>query len=225
VDARSYAAEEERLAAACEAARLIQPGMNVGLGSGSTVAVLIDLLAESVPDASFVAASPATANAARTHGLPVVALDDVGVLDLTIDGADRIDPAGWLIKGGGAAHTRERIVASAARRFVVIVSSNKLVDRLRPPVPLEILSFAPETTLAAIAPSRRRNDTPPSPDGGVIADFLGPVDVPRALAHRLDLQAGVIAHGLFAPEMVDLVIVGRGSDQTEVFVPKQRAIA
>jgi ribose 5-phosphate isomerase A len=59
----------------------------------------------------------------------------------------------------------------------------------------------------------------------VIADFLGPVDVPRALAHRLDLQAGVIAHGLFAPEMVDLVIVGRGSDQTEVFVPKQRPIA
>ena len=225
MDARSYAAEEEKRAAACEAARLIQPGMNVGLGSGSTVAALIDLLAESVPDASFVAASPATANAARTHGLRVVALDDIGVLDLAIDGADQINPGGWLIKGGGAAHTRERIVASAARRFVVIVSSNKLVDRLRPPVPLEILAFAAETTLAAIAPSRRRNHTPPSPDGGVIADFLGPVDDPGRLARRLDRQAGVIAHGLFAPEMVDLVIVGRGGDRTEVFVPRQRAIA
>ncbi len=225
MDAHSRAAEEEKLAAAYEAVRLIRPGMNVGLGSGSTVALLSKVLAQSAPDATFVAASPATANAAETHGLRVVALDDVGVLDLAIDGADQIDPAGWLIKGGGAAHTRERIVASAARRFIVIVSSNKLVDRLRPPVPLEILSFAPETTLAAIAPSRRRANTPPSPDGGVIADVLGPIDDARALARRLDRQAGVIAHGLFAPEMVDLVIVGRGSDQTEVFVPKQRAIA
>jgi ribose 5-phosphate isomerase A len=224
VDGRAHAADE-KLAAAREAARLIQPGMNVGLGSGSTVAVLIQVLAQFAPDASFVAASPATANAAETHGLKVVPLDDVAGLDLAIDGADQIDPAGWLIKGGGAAHTRERIVASAARRFVVIVSSDKLVDRLRPPVPLEILSFAPETTLAAVAPSRRRASTPPSPDGGVIADFLGPVDDPRALARRLDRHAGVTAHGLFAPEMIDVVIVGRGSDQTDVFMPDERAIA
>jgi ribose 5-phosphate isomerase A len=133
VDAHSHAAEEEKLGAAYAAVRLIRPGMNVGLGSGSTVALLIKVLAQSAPDAAFVAASPTTANAAETHGLRVVALDDVGVLDLAIDGADQIDPAGWLIKGGGAAHTRERIVASAAHRFVVIVSSNKLVDRLRPP--------------------------------------------------------------------------------------------
>lgn len=215
MDAHSRAAEEEKLAAAYEAVRLIRPGMNVGLGSGSTVALLIELLAQSAPDATFVAASPATANAAETHDLRVVALDDVGVLDLAIDGADQIDPAGWLIKGGGAAQTREKVLAAAAQCFVVIASSDKPVERLRPPVPLELVPFAVETTLAALGDARLRAHTPRSPDGGMIADFLGPVDDPRELAQRLDRQPGVVEHGLFPPELVDLVIVARGGS-TEV---------
>jgi ribose 5-phosphate isomerase A len=86
--------------------------------------------------------------------LPLVALDAVVGLDLAIDGADQIDPSGWLIKGGGAAHTRQKIVVAAARRFIVIASSNKLVERLRPPLPLELLPFAPVTTMAAIGSTR-----------------------------------------------------------------------
>ena len=200
--------EEEKVAAAREAARLVEPGMAVGLGSGSTVNRLVAVLAESPPAASFVAASLATAEAAAAAGLRVVSLDDVGELDLAIDGADQVDPERWLVKGGGAAHTREKIVAAAARRFVVIISSDKLVERLSPPVPLEILAFAPETALRAVGEARLRAGTPPSPDGGLIADYLGPVDDPRELASRLERIPGVVAHGLFPPQMVDEVIVG-----------------
>jgi ribose 5-phosphate isomerase A len=143
VAGRSPATDAEKRAAAWAAARLIRPGMTVGLGSGSTVAALVEVLAQAGPDACFVAASPATAATAEQHRLPLVALDSVAGLDLAIDGADQIDPSGWLIKGGGAAHTREKVVAAAARRFIVIASSNKLVERLRPPLPLELLPFAP----------------------------------------------------------------------------------
>jgi ribose 5-phosphate isomerase A len=219
---RSPAIEAEKRAAAWAAARLIRTGMTVGLGSGPTVACLVEVLAQARPDACFVAASPATAAAAQQHGLPLVALDAVAGLDLAIDGADQIDPSGWLIKGGGAAHTREKIIAAAARRFIVIASSNKLVERLRPPLPLELLPFAPATTMAAIGSTRRRAKMPVSPDGGVIADYHGPIDDPGQLARRLDEQPGVIAHGLFPPAMVDLVVVGRDYGGVEVFRPNRR---
>jgi ribose 5-phosphate isomerase A len=222
VDAHSRRAEQEKLAAARAAERLIEPKMTVGLGSGTTVNRLIEVLGQSPPDVLFVAASPATASAACVHGLRVVGLDDVGVLDLAIDGADQIDPTGWLIKGGGAAHTREKIVAAAARRFIVIASSNKLVDRLKPPVPIELVRFAAETTMEAIRPSRRRENTPPSPDGGVIADFLGDFDDPGELRRRLEQQPGVIEHGLFSPETVDFLIVGVGPENVHVLRPNAR---
>jgi len=211
----SPAIEFEKLAAAREAALLIEPGMVVGLGSGSTVRRLIEVLAEVRPDAAFVAASPASERAAEANGLRVLSLDVAGRLDLSIDGADQIDLTGWLIKGGGAAQTREKILAAAAQRFVVIASSDKPVERLRPPVPLELVPFAVERTLAALGDARLRAHTPRSPDGGMIADFLGLVDEPRELAQRLDRQPGVVEHGLFPPELVDLVIVARGGS-TEV---------
>jgi ribose 5-phosphate isomerase A len=211
------AADAEKIAAAREAARLVDSGMAVGLGSGSTVNWLIAVLAASAPDAAFVGASPATEHAARTSGLHVVHLDDVGELNLTIDGADQIDPHGWLIKGGGAAHTREKILAVAARRFVVIASSDKRVRSLRPPVPIEVLPFAPETTLAALGSARRRFCTPPSPDGGVIADFYGLVDEPAETPRRLERLPGIVEHGLFPPELVDLLIVGRPDGATDTF--------
>jgi ribose 5-phosphate isomerase A len=204
------ASEEEKLAAARAAAGLIEPGMVVGLGSGSTVNRVVDVLAERQSDAIFVPASPATADALARRSLPTGALGAVRAPDVTIDGADQIDPRGWLIKGGGAAHTREKILAGAAARFVVIASSDKLVDTLRPPVPLEILAFAPHATLTAVGDAQLRPDTERSPDGGLIADYLGPVNEPRELARRLEQTPGVIEHGLFPPEMVDLVIIGRG---------------
>jgi ribose 5-phosphate isomerase A len=192
--------------AARSAADLVQDGMCVGLGSGSTVAYLLEALGErSLSQARFAATSPATEQAALSLGLTVAGLDELGELDLAIDGADEVDPQGWLIKGGGAALTREKIVAAAARRFVVIVSQEKLVSTLSAPVPLELVAFAVQTTLAALGQARLR-DVPKSPDGGLIADYLGPVDDPRAVAARLSAQPGVVEHGLFEPEMVSSII-------------------
>jgi ribose 5-phosphate isomerase A len=192
--------------AAFAAAELVQDGMRVGLGTGSTVAFLLQALGErQLSDTRFTATSPATEQAARALGLTVAALDELGELDLAIDGADQVDPQGWLIKGGGAAHTREKIVAAAARRFVVIVSQEKLVSHLSAPVPLELVPFAVQTTLAALGEARLR-DVPRSPDGGLIADYLGPVSDPAALASRLSAQPGVVEHGLFEPQMVSSIV-------------------
>jgi ribose 5-phosphate isomerase A len=137
-------------------------------------------------------------------------LDDVGGLDIAIDGADQIDPHGWLIKGGGASHTREKIVAAAAERFVVIASAEKAVPSLTSPVPLEIMRFGAQSTLKALAPARLRG-VAPSPDGNLIADYLGPIEDPRTLSARLSAHPGLVEHGLFEPELVsDILIAGDG---------------
>jgi ribose 5-phosphate isomerase A len=197
----------QKRAAASAAVELVQDGMRLGLGTGTTVAYLLPALAASKFQAlRCVATSPATELAARALGLTVEELDDVGELDLAIDGADQIDPQGWLVKGGGGAHTREKIVASSARRFVVIASADKAVAELAPPVPLELVPFAVEHALAAVGAARLR-DAERSPDGGVIADYLGPVRDPRELSARLSATPGVVEHGLFAPELVSLIMI------------------
>lgn len=196
-------------AAARVAATLVQDGMRVGLGTGSTVAHLLTALgerSEELRGVRCVATSPATARIAQELGLDVEELDEVGELDIAIDGADQVDPLGWLVKGGGGAHTREKIVASRARRFVVIVSAEKEVARLLPPVPVEVLRFGARLTLAALGDARVR-DIGSSPDGNLIADYAGPVEDPRTLAERLSGTPGVVEHGLFAPEMVSEIIV------------------
>jgi ribose 5-phosphate isomerase A len=195
--------------AARAAAELVRDGMSVGLGTGSTVAHLLIALgerAEELRDTRCVATSPATAQIARDLGLHVEELDGLGELDIAIDGADQVDPAGWLVKGGGGAHTREKIVATAARRFVVIVSAEKEVARLGPPVPVEVLQFGAERTLAAIGEAKPRSGMT-SPDGNIIADYLGPVEDARALAERLSATPGLVEHGLFAPETVSEIFV------------------
>jgi ribose 5-phosphate isomerase A len=195
-------------AAAEAAAEMVADGMLVGLGSGSTVAQLLPALARRRLHALIcVATSPSTERAARELGLSVRGLDEVGELDLAIDGADQIDPRGWLIKGGGAAHTREKIVAAAASQFVVIASAEKAVSALGPPVPLELLRFGVRSTLAAVGKARLRDGAGVSPDGGLIADYLGRVGGPRRLADRLSAIPGVVEHGLFAPEMVSLILI------------------
>jgi ribose 5-phosphate isomerase A len=200
--------EDQKRAAAEAAAELVFDGARVGLGTGSTVAHLLPALAARGLTLRCTATSPATEHAARALGLRVESPDAIGELDITIDGADQIDPDGWLVKGGGGAHTREKIVARAAARFVVIASSDKAVATLGPPVPLEILTFGAEVTLAAVAPARWR-DVPSSPAGNLIGDYLGPVGDPGALARRLSDTPGVVEHGLFPPTMVsDVLLAG-----------------
>jgi ribose 5-phosphate isomerase A len=198
--------EREKRAAAGAAAALVADGMRVGLGTGSTVAYLLPALASRGLNVRCVATSPQTEFAARRLGLEVEPFEELEWLDLAIDGADQIAPTGWLVKGGGGAHTREKVVAAAAERFVVIASSDKLVHALGPPLPLELLSFGARATLRALAPARLRA-VPPSPDGGVIADYLGPVDDPGGLASRLADTPGVTEHGLFSPDLVDEILV------------------
>lgn len=205
----------EKRAVGEAAAELVSDGDSVGLGSGSTVACLLPALAARKLSIRCCATSPETEAEARALGLSIEPLDTLETLDIAIDGADQIAPDRWLIKGGGAAHTREKIVAAAARRFVVIGSSDKLVERLRPPVPLEILAFGAGTTLAALAPAELR-DVPHSPEGNLIADYLGEFDDPAALAARLSARPGVVEHGLFPPELVTDVLVASGTNVRSV---------
>jgi ribose 5-phosphate isomerase A len=201
----------EKRAAAETAAALVESGMLVGLGTGSTVAELLPPLGARRLDITCVATSPATEELAVAHGLDVRPFTDIGRLDLAIDGADQVDPLGWLIKGGGGAQTRERIVAAAADRFVVIVSSDKPVDRLRAPVPLELLAFGLASTLRTL-PGVVLRDVPLSPDGGVIADYEGEVGDPAELAAMLNAVPGLVSHGLFPPAMVSTVLIARGDE-------------
>jgi ribose 5-phosphate isomerase A len=201
--------EDEKRLAAEAAAELAEDGMIVGLGTGSTVRLFLPALAARGLRLRCVATSLETETRARGLGLAVEPFDDLERLDLAVDGADQVAPDGWLVKGGGAAHTREKVVAAAADRFVVIVSSDKLVEELTPPVAVEILAYGAAATLARIEPTELRA-VPASPDGGLIADYLGPVGDPAKLAARLSAVPGVIEHGLFPPELVSEILVGRG---------------
>ena len=195
---------------ACEAAaELVEAGMTVGLGTGSTVAHLLPALARRKLPIRCVATSPRTAEVARQLGLDVERFASIDRLDIAIDGADQVDPEGWLIKGGGAAHTREKVVAAAADQFVVVADSTKAVDALRPPVPVELLQFGLTATLRALQPVVVR-DVPASPDGGVIADFHGAIADPATVAGWLSAVPGVVEHGLFPPQLVARVLIGRG---------------
>jgi ribose 5-phosphate isomerase A len=203
--------EAQKAEAARAAAGLLEDGMRVGLGTGSTVAHLLPAIAErGLSGLRCVATSPATEAAALALGMTVEGLDEIGEVDVAIDGADQIDPAGWLIKGGGGAHTREKIVAFHALQFVVIASAEKAVPELTGPVPLELVNFAVQSTLGRVRPARLR-EAPPTPDGGLIADYLGAIGDPAALAARLAGTPGVVEHGLFEPELVSLILIGTGS--------------
>jgi ribose 5-phosphate isomerase A len=204
--------DREKQLAAEAAATLVEDGMTVGLGTGSTVAFLLPALAARHLSVRCVATSVHTQEVAKTLGLAVELVDTLDHLDIAIDGADQVTPDGWLIKGGGGAHTREKIVAASAARFVVIGDSTKPVDVLRPPVPVELLGFGLPATLRHLRQVKIREGWPPSPDGGIIADYLGPIDDPAGLAARLDATPGVVGHGLFEPAMTADVLIGRGNE-------------
>jgi ribose 5-phosphate isomerase A len=202
--------EDEKRRAAEASAELLEEGMTVGLGTGSTVAWLLPAVARRGLDLRCVATSPGTESAALALGIRVEPFGTIDRLDIAIDGADQVADDGWLVKGGGGAHTREKVVALAADRFVVIADSTKATPALHPPVPLELLSFGLASTLRRLGPVALR-EVGPSPDGGVIADWTGPFDDPASLAARLEATAGVVEHGLFPPAVVSSVYLARGN--------------
>jgi len=211
IESAPVSAEGEKRIAAEAAAELVEDGMTVGLGTGSTVAFLLPALAaRGLSGIRCVATSVATEEQARSLGLPVEEFSELERLDVAIDGTDQVTPDGWLVKGGGGAHLREKIVAAAAERFVVVADSSKPVEALSPPVPLELFAFGLRSTLRRLGPEVEPRDAPRSPDGGVIADRRGEIGDPAALAARLEADPGVAAHGLFPPGLVSEVLVGEG---------------
>lgn len=201
--------------AAARAVALVEDGMRLGLGTGSTARHFVDLLGERVRGGLRVVGVPtsdATRLQAEALGIPLATLDDFPELDLTVDGADEVDPRLRLIKGGGAAHLREKIVATASRRMVVIADETKRVDVLgRFPLPIELVAFGAGATriaiLRALAASgcegplaiREKDGRPVLTDGGnlVLDASLGHIPDPEDLADRLDRITGVVEHGLF----------------------------
>jgi ribose 5-phosphate isomerase A len=211
--------------AAKAAAGLIEDGMKVGLGSGSTAALMVGFLADRIAEERLkiltVATSIATAELAKSRGIPVRELDELGTLDLNLDGADEIDPQFRMIKGRGGALLREKVVASASARKVTMITADKRVARLGEhcPVPVEVSSFGIRQTerhlqgLGASTSIRKAADGSVfATDGGnVIIDcrFPGPLD-PDALDSQLQRLAGVLDTGFFIG-LCDVLIVASAS--------------
>jgi ribose 5-phosphate isomerase A len=208
--------EEQKRQAAAVAVEWVRPGMRVGLGTGSTARHFVALLAERVRaglDVVGVATSEATRADAERLGVPLTTLDETPELDLTVDGADEVAPDLSLIKGGGGALLREKIVASASARMVVIADESKFVSVLgRFPLPIEVATFGLAATQRAVeaatagagcpgpAPLRRGRDGHAFvTDGGhwILDAALGSIADPASLAARLAPIPGVIEHGLF----------------------------
>ena len=216
-DAQTRAKDE----AGRHAAGYVEDGMKVGLGTGSTVHFTILELGDRLPDIVCTATSRATEELATSLGLKVITPDEIGTLDLAIDGADEVDPAFNLTKGGGGAHTREKIVESMTTRLIVVVDESKLVPALGPfGTPLEVLDFAPETVIAAVKALGAAEVTvrPQRSDNGNLlmsADF-GTIADPVAMAARLAAVPGLVEHGIFPGSMVERVVVAGGAGVREL---------
>ncbi|AZO78130.1 MULTISPECIES: ribose-5-phosphate isomerase RpiA [unclassified Bosea (in: a-proteobacteria)] len=208
--------EELKKAAALAALELVRPGMRLGLGTGSTAKLFVDGLGAKVAaglEVLCVATSEATQAQALGLGIPMSTLDETPELDLTIDGADELDSALRLIKGGGAAHLREKIVAAASKRMIVIADTGKQVETLgRFPLPIEVVPFGLEATRRAVAAAiasagahgelilRKRPDgSTLLTDGGhyILDAHLGRIELPEVLGLALNQVPGVVEHGLF----------------------------
>lgn len=199
--------------------------MRVGLGTGSTAYWFILGVAERARQGlrvTCVATSEHTAELAAAHGLEVRPLGAAGV-DFAGDGADAVDADLRLIKGGGGAQVREKIVAAAARQFVVVIDDSKLCDALPGSVPVEILPFGAERTLATIESlggTCTLRDTR-SDNGNLLADAnFASMEDPEGLAARLDAVPGLVGHGLFLG-MTDLLLVGYADGRVEERTPQR----
>ncbi len=214
--------DQSKQSAAEEAAKRIQNGQRIGLGTGSTVDYFLEALSRrlssgELSDIVGVPTSLKTETLARSLNIPLTTLEAEPALDLTIDGADEVDPRLNLIKGLGGALLREKIVAVASRRFIVIIDAGKLVPRLghRVPLPVEVLPFGWKATAEKIKEIggnpvlRMENGSVKTTDQGnhILDCTFGPIDDPENLAQQLDSIPGVLGHGLFL-NIADEVIVG-----------------
>jgi len=206
--------DDLKRAAALAAVGYVQPGMVLGVGTGTTAAAFIAGLIEARPSVSaFVASSERSAAMLRGAGLEVTELDVVGAVDLYVDGADEIDPRLRMIKGGGGAHTREKIVAAAARLFVCIVDETKLVERLGSfPLPLAVLPIARglvTRSVAAMGATVTERAGFLTDDGQLVLDVSGlDFSDPESLELQLDALPGVVECGVFARRPADVQVCG-----------------
>lgn len=221
--------DDQKRAAATRAAGLVENGMVVGLGTGTTAEKLVEALGVRLQSEGLrftgVPTSEATAAQARALGIQLTRLDDVPELDLTIDGADEVDPDLDLIKGHGGALTREKLVASAAKRFIVVVDEGKLVDRLgrNMPIPIEVVPFGWTTTrrrleTVGFACDLRGGEKPYVTDNGNYILDSRLTDGSRSyrdVADQIKVQTGVVEHGLFL-RLARLVVVGKADGAVDV---------
>ena len=225
--------DDQKRAAGEAAAGLVAPGMTVGLGTGSTAVWFVRALAGRRLDIRGVATSRATAELAASLGLHVVEIDGITSIDLTVDGADEIGPGLSLIKGGGAALLREKLVWEASRRCVVIADAGKRVARLGAfPLPIEVVPFGHNSTALrlcdalaecdlGVAPRLRVKDGAPvvTDNGNYIYDAAcGAIPDPNLLAEALKSVTGVVDHGLFL-DLADEALVGLAGGGVEHLTP------
>ncbi|MBT8401534.1 MAG: ribose-5-phosphate isomerase RpiA [Rhodothermia bacterium] len=213
---------EAKRAVGRQVADMVEDGMSLGIGTGSTAAFAIEAIGKRIVRDHIrivgVPTSYAAERLAREHGIPLKTLDNLEELDLAFDGADEVDPAYNLIKGRGAAHAREKVVASQARRFVVLVDSTKMVDVLgtRMPVPIEVIPMA----LGPVSRAVKRLGAEPvlrmgeRKDGPVVTDQglwlldarFPPIEAPDDLDRKLNAIPGIVEHGLFVGMTTDLLV-------------------
>jgi ribose 5-phosphate isomerase A len=200
-----------KLVAARRAMDLVRPGMTLGLGSGSTATLWIRLLGEQVREHGLkiraIASSQDSEDLGRSYGIPIVTFEECGRLDLTVDGADEIAPGLALIKGGGGKLLREKIVAGASERFVVVADASKMVQKLgKFPLPVEVIPLAAplvgrelkELGFAIQTRAHADGSRYVTDEGNWIFDCSGQeIEEPAELAAKLDRMVGVVEHGLF----------------------------
>jgi len=213
---------EKRMAAE-RSLEYIRDGQVVGLGTGSTAAFFIELLGARVKQGLKIRGVPTSDRAgklAASLGIPLIQLDDVQQIDVTVDGADEFDPQLRLIKGGGGALLREKVVASASRQVVIVADSSKQVEVLgKFPLPVEVVPFAQALVVRRVeelgARVVRRTDAAGAPfitDSGhqILDCYFGEIDAPELLARRLSDMPGVMEHGLFIGLASVVLVAGSG---------------
>jgi ribose 5-phosphate isomerase A len=214
--------DDLKRAVAQAAVRYVAPGKVLGVGTGSTVDFFIEALAAAaVPVPAAVSSSERSTRKLTALGIPVLDLNDVDSIAVYIDGADEIDPSFSMIKGGGGALTREKIVAAVASTFVCIADESKRVDVLgRFPLPVEVIPMARNYVareLAKLGGTPRWREGFVTDNGNVILDVHGlRIDDPLALEARINQIAGVVTNGLFAARGADVLLLGTASGVQEL---------
>ena len=220
--------DQEKEAAAQASLRFVKDGQVVGLGTGSTAAYFIKLLGGEVKNGLRVRGIPTSIRSrelALSLGIPVITLDDCQEIDVTVDGADEVDPQLRLIKGGGGALLREKIVASATRQMIVVADASKQVQRLGQfPLPVEVIRFAQALVAKRIAAMgadvQLRRDAAGNAyltdeNNHILDCRFGEMRDPDRLARELSEMPGVVEHGLFIG-MASVALLARGSEIVEL---------